>query len=186
VRAPAFALTLRCLSVITVSKKVCLLGDFAVGKTSLVRRFVYNIFEDKCLSTMGVKVSRRVIAVPAADEMVELAIMLWDLADSEEFDGVRISYLRGAAGALAVCDMNRPTTVDSLRSYALELRAVNPHVHLVVAANKADLLGKVKPNEEQIRTVAAELRAPYFVTSAKTGEHVEDAFRQLGRLLIWE
>ncbi len=88
---------------VSLSAKICLLGDYAVGKTSLVRRFVYNMFEDKYLSTIGVKVSRKVVAVPRGDDVVELVLMLWDLAGSEEFDSVRASYLRGAAGALVVC-----------------------------------------------------------------------------------
>ena len=83
-----------------LSMKVCLLGDFAVGKTSLVSRFVHNAFSDKYLSTIGVKVSRKTVAVVGADEVVELTIMLWDLAGNEEFNQMRASYLRGAAGAL--------------------------------------------------------------------------------------
>ncbi len=69
----------------TISKKVCLLGDFAVGKTSLVRRFVYDLFNDKYISTIGVKVSRKTVVVPRTHDLVELAMMLWDLGGSEEF-----------------------------------------------------------------------------------------------------
>ena len=69
---------------LTLSKKVCLLGDFAVGKTSLVRRFVYDLFDDQYLSTIGVKVSRKTITVARGQDLVELTMMLWDLAGSEE------------------------------------------------------------------------------------------------------
>jgi small GTP-binding protein len=169
-----------------LSKKVCLLGDFAVGKTSLVRRFVYNLFEDKYLSTIGVKVSRKVLAVPKGDAMVELTMILWDLAGSEEFDSVRLSYLRGAAGALAVCDMTRAVTLDHLHTYARELWSVSPKAPLILVANKADLAGQHQFGEAQIQATAADLRIPYHITSAKTGEHVEEAFRLLGRLLITE
>ena len=93
-----------------ISKKVCLLGDFAVGKTSLVRRFVLNIFEDRYLSTIGVKVSRKTVVTPGPGDLIELTLMLWDLAGSEEFDQVRASYLRGASGAVLVCDLTRPET----------------------------------------------------------------------------
>lgn len=102
---------------VSLSAKVCLLGDYAVGKTSLVRRFVYNLFEDKYLSTIGVKVSRKMVAVPRGDEVVELVLMLWDLAGSEEFDSVRASYLRGAAGALVVCDVTQRSTLASVSDY---------------------------------------------------------------------
>lgn len=100
-----------------VSKKVCLLGDFGVGKTSLVRRFVHGLFDDRYLSTVGVKVSRKMVMVPQLADLVEMTMMLWDLAGSEEFDHMRASYLRGAVGAILVCDVARPATVDNLGAY---------------------------------------------------------------------
>ena len=78
----------------SVKKKICLLGSFAVGKTSLVRRFVYDLFDDKYITTIGVKVSRKTIVASRNGDVVELTMMLWDLAGSEEFDRVRTSYLR--------------------------------------------------------------------------------------------
>ena len=139
---------------ITLSKKVCLLGDSSVGKTCLVRRFVYNIFEDRYLNTIGVKVSRKVVAVPKQDILVELTLTLWDLADSEEFDRVRVSYLRGAAGVVVVCDIARPATVDGLYRYSRDLRAISPEAHLILAANKTDLTDPWLLSEEQIRAAA--------------------------------
>jgi small GTP-binding protein len=173
-----------------VSKKVCLLGDFAVGKTSLVRRFVYDLFEDRYISTIGVKVSRKTLAVPRDGEIVELTMMLWDLAGREEFDRVRASYLRGASGAVLVCDLTRPQTIDNLRIYVQELQAVSPNAHLVVAANKVDLVEPCRsgsqgpPVLEPVQSAATSLGAPYYVTSAKTGEEVEAFFRHLGRRLV--
>ncbi len=172
-----------------ISKKVCLLGDFAVGKTSLVRRFVYDLFDDKYIGTIGVKVSRKTVAVRRDDEIVEVTMMLWDLAGSEEFDGVRASYLRGASGAMLVCDLTRPGTLERVPLCVQELQAVSPGASLIVAANKLDL---VEPSQassrptlerEQVQEAAARLGAPCYFTSAKTGEEVEALFRHLGRLL---
>lgn len=173
----------------SLSVKVCLLGDFAVGKTSLVSRFVHNIFKDKYLSTIGVKVSRKVVAVTGESEVVELTILLWDLAGSEEFDHMRASYLRGAAGALLVCDFTRPSTAESLSTYVRALRSITPQAQIVLAANKSDLLGQAQSGPEQewmaqTQSLLSELGAPWYRTSAKTGEGVEDAFRHLGRLLV--
>ena len=168
----------------TFSKKVCLLGDFAVGKTSLVRRFVYNLFNDKYIATIGVKVSRKTVVVPRDDEVVELTMMLWDLAGSEEFNQVRASYLRGAAGAVLVCDLTRPETLDSLRAYADDLLSVSPDAQFILAANKRDLADQQQLTPPQFETVAADLKAPYYLTSAKTGDEVETLFRHLGRLLV--
>ena len=168
-----------------LNKKVCLLGDVAVGKTSLVRRFVYNLFDDKYLSTIGVKVSRKTVAVPHLDGVVDLTMMLWDLAGSEKFDQVRASYLRGTAGAVLVCDLTRPETLDSLRAYADDLRRVNPNAQAVVlGANKCDLVDQQALSLAQIERIAADLNAPYYLTSAKTGDEVDSLFRHLGHLLV--
>jgi len=168
----------------TISKKVCLLGDFAVGKTSLVRRFVHNRFDDKYLSTIGVKVSRKTVSVPHADQVAQLTMMLWDLAGSEEFSPMRASYLRGAAGAILVCDLTRAETLDSLSSYAEDLLTINPKAHLVLAANKYDLTDQHQLSETDIAKAASKLNTSHYLTSAKTGDEVESLFRYLGRLLI--
>ena len=176
----------------TISKKVCLLGDYAVGKTSLVRRFVYNLFDDKYISTIGVKVSRKVIAAPRGEGIVELTMMLWDLAGSKEFDRVRAGYLRGSAGAVVICDLTRPATLDSLRRYVDELRTISPGAQLVLAANKRDLVEPSLPeglptlDPERVEAEAASLGAPYYLTSAKMGDEIEELFRHLGRLLASE
>lgn len=169
---------------VSLSAKICLLGDYAVGKTSLVRRFVYNLFEDKYLSTIGVKVSRKVVAVPRNDEVIELVLMLWDLAGSEEFDSVRASYLRGAAGALVVCDVTQRATLATVPEYVEQIRSANPRAAIILAANKQDLTEQRILSEEELAKTAVELGAAYLPTSAKTGMGVEEAFRHLGRLSI--
>ena len=172
-----------------LSKKVCLIGDFAVGKTSLVRRFVYDMFDDKYLSTIGVKVSRKQLSLPyakgtGAPPTVELTMMLWDLAGSEEFTQVRASYLRGTAGAVLVCDLTRPETLDSLHAYADDLWRISPTAHIILAANKQDLVDEQQLTVDQIAAAATELNAPFYLTSAKTGHGVETVFSHLGRLLL--
>jgi small GTP-binding protein len=172
-----------------ISKKVCLLGDFAVGKTSLVRRFIYNLFDDRYLSTIGVKVSRKTLDVSRGDEMLELNLMIWDLAGSDEFNQARKSYLRGADGALLVCDLTRPPTLSSLQSYAAELLQVNPEARFAVAANKRDLADQPTPGAqyltaEQVEAIAGVLDAPWTLTSARTGDDVETLFRHLAGVLV--
>lgn len=168
----------------TFGCKICLLGEFAVGKTSLVRRFVYDRFDDRYLSTIGVKVSRKTVVVPHRGEVVELAMMLWDLAGSEAFSRVRASYLRGAAGAVLVCDLTRPETLERLRTCAEDVLEASPGARLVVAANKCDLVDRQRIGEEELGRVAALLEAPYYLTSAKTGREVEALFRRLGQMAV--
>ena len=171
---------------VKLSKKICLLGDFAVGKTSLLRRFVYNRFDDKYISTIGVKVSRKTVAVPRErdDEIVELTMMLWDLAGSEEFSRVRASYLRGLSGAILVCDLTRSKTLENLVTYVRDLRDIDPTAKIIIAANKGDLLKRHQVTRAQVEEVANKLDSVFYVTSAKTGSEVEKLFRHLGRLLV--
>ncbi len=168
----------------TYSKKICLLGDFAVGKTSLVRKFVYDLFDDKYISTIGVKVSRKTVAVITDDGVAELTMMLWDLAGSEDFNHIRTSYLRGSAGAILVCDLTRPETLANLRAYAQDLREQIEDPKLILAANKMDLRDEQRIDEAEIVALAEELGTSPIFTSAKTGQGVEEIFRTLGSILI--
>jgi len=147
-----------------ISKKVCLLGDFAVGKTSLVRRFIYNLFDDRYLSTIGVKVSRKTLSVSRGDEMLEVNLMLWDLAGGDEFNQARKSYLRGADGALLVCDLTRPQTLSSLQGYASVLLQMNPEARFAVAGNKRDLVDQPTPGGQ---CLTAARRAGSSLTSTR-------------------
>jgi len=168
----------------TINKKVCLLGDFGVGKTSLVRRFVYERFEDKYLSTIGVKVSRKTMVLSYQDKLIDLAIILWDLAGSEEFNQFRASYLRGSSGIMLVCDLTRPETLHHLQSYLDDMRRVCPTADVVLAANKADLIDEHRLSTSEIEAYGSGLNIPYYLTSAKSGDGVEDIFRQLGHLMM--
>ena len=173
-----------------LSKKVCLLGDFSVGKTSMIRRFVFNMFDDKYLSTIGVKVSRKTVVVPQANDVVELMIMLWDLAGSHEFNQMQASYYRGAAGAMLVGDLTRLDTIENLHTYANNFLEINPNASLVLAANKYDLiqnnhLSEAQPKMlEQIKNITSQFDMPYYLTSAKTGDAVETVFRHLAERLV--
>jgi small GTP-binding protein len=169
---------------ITYSKKVCLLGDFAVGKSSLVRRFVYNLFDEQYVSTIGVRVSRKTVAVPVVPDVAELTMMVWDLAGSEEFNRVSLSYLRGAAGAVLVYDLTRPSTLEQLYTYVVNLHKISPQSKIVVAGNKADLVDVAQLERAKAEKFAAEINAPLYLTSAKQGNEVDELFRHLGRLLV--
>lgn len=160
------------------------MGDFAVGKTSLVRRFVHNRFDDQYISTIGVKVSRKTVMAPMNGEVVELTMMLWDLAGSQEFSSVTSSYLRGAAGAILVFDLTRADTLQSVARYADDITKVCGPVKLVIAANKVDLPEQHVVSMAQVSACATALQASYFLTSAKVGDEVDGMFRQLGQLLL--
>ena len=167
-----------------LSKKICLLGDFAVGKTSLVRRFVYNRFEDKYLSTIGVKVSSKMVAVAGPGQPIEVTMMIWDLAGNEEFNSVRSGYLRGTSGAILVCDLTRAETLPRLLTYVEELARVKSMVPIIIAANKADLINDAQLSQDEVNRFAASVNAPCYRTSAKIGDEVETLFRHLAWLMV--
>lgn len=163
-----------------VQKKICLLGDIAVGKTSLVRRYVDGRFDDNYLSTIGVKISTKLLMM----QEKQLNLIIWDLAGGEDFSGHDKNYLRGAAGALLVCDLTRKGSLKYLSNYAEKMRESNPEAIFVVVANKADLVQEKTIQESDLDRVCQQLNSPYLATSAKTGENVEKSILLLANLLI--
>ena len=162
-----------------IQKKICLLGGFSVGKTSLVHQFIEGNFDDKYLSTIGVKISRKPLQRP--DHTLNL--ILWDLAGGDNFQKQSSGYLRGAAGAIIVCDLTRTDTLRYLSDYVGQMRAVNPNAVIVFAGNKVDLVAERAIDDEMLKTAASEANCPYLLTSAKTGENVEAAFELLADLI---
>ncbi len=155
-----------------VKRKVCLLGDFAVGKTSLIRRYVEGTFDEKYLSTIGVNISRKSITRPD----YRLEFILWDLAGGDEFSGVNANYLRGSAAGIVVCDLTRKESFDNLSNYVQLMRDINPKVVVAAAANKADLGEEVQLSDLEMKTFSKNHQLPWVKTSAKLGTQVDELF----------
>jgi small GTP-binding protein len=162
-----------------LQKKICMLGAFAVGKTSLVRRYVDSIFSDRYLTTVGVKIDKRMVTVGAA----EVSLILWDIAGEDDTSQVRTSYVRGAAGYLLVADGTRPGTLDVAQSIQQRVEAEVGKLPFVVLLNKRDLQSLWSVPAEH---VAALERAGWIVqpTSARSGEGVEEAFQALAERVV--
>jgi small GTP-binding protein len=171
-------------SIMLVKKKICLLGTFAVGKTSTVERFVYSRFNERYLTTIGVRVSQKLLPpmpVPGKAEQVQYNLLIWDIAAMDRFDAVVENYYRGAAGALAVGDLTRPDSFIQLEEICARFRSVNPEAALVVVANKVDLQTPNTALMQAIDRLTSVCGPPPFTTSAKSGENVEAAFLELAR-----
>ncbi len=168
--------------------KVCVLGEASVGKTSLIRRFVDRSFSDSYLSTVGVKISRKLMSVqaPETDSPLDLQLVLWDLEGGPYFSAVSASYLRGARAAIIVGDLTRQDTLDVLPSHADQFLTINPHGVVLVALNKSDL-SHPGGSATDVRLERSEV-AIVQKTSAKNGRGVDDLFHSLGTYLIreWE
>ncbi len=162
-----------------IQKKICMVGSYGVGKTSLVARFVRSIFSEKYQTTVGVKIDKKVVSVGGEN----VTLMLWDLAGEEEHVQVRPAHLTGSAGYILVADGLRAATLDVALSLHERARKAAGPVPFVLVVNKNDQ----KENWEIAASRLGELANegwPIYETSAKTGDCVETVFLTLaGRML---
>ena len=157
-----------------VQKKICMLGGFSVGKTSLVKRYVMSVFSETYLTTVGVKIDKKTVVLP--DRTVNL--ILWDLAGEDDLASLRMSYLRGASGYVLVADGTRAATLDMALSLRLRVEADYGALPFVLLLNKADLLDQWAIDNatiDRLRDQGWWVRT----SSARTGEGVEEAFADL-------
>ena len=161
-------------------RKVCIIGAFAVGKTSLFDRFVYNRFGALYQTTLGIRVQRKQLASTSGP----LTLILWDIEGATADRTLRESYLLGAAGAVLVCDLSRPATIASLPEFAARLRALHPTIAIVIAANKRDLIVPDSPQIDALAKTAAALSVPQILTSASDGSGVGQLFATLGEQVL--
>jgi small GTP-binding protein len=162
-----------------LQKKICLLGAFAVGKTSLVRRFVESLFSDVYLTTVGVKIDKKVVRVGKREVM----LTLWDLAGNDNFQQMRQSYLNGAAGLLLVADGTRRATLREVVTIQKEATRASGCAEFVLALNKHDLSEEWETtSDDEDEIVARGWKVVH--TSAKTGQGVDLAFETLASTML--
>lgn len=159
--------------------KVPLVGAFAVGKTSLVRRYVESVFDEKYLTTVGVKIDRKPVTVDGRD----VTLVIWDIAGEDAFQQLESAYVRGAAGILLIADGTRPATSDKALELDERLRGELGEIPRLLLVNKCDLSGEWKLEEDH-RAEAQSRGLTPRPTSAKDGSGVESAFRDLARELV--
>ncbi|MGB0844128.1 MAG: Rab family GTPase [Alphaproteobacteria bacterium] len=165
--------------------KICILGEFAVGKSSLTRRLVQNEFDAEYKSTIGVSIHRHVMQV--RDE--EYSLIVWDLEGGEESLDTIQPYLRGATGAVVVADLSRPETISKLSVYQDYLNTHANLSSLVVALNKSDLVEAPEDQVEKVRSsflskIQGPAKTAVRVTSAATGSNVDELFSVLCENLV--
>ena len=168
------------------TKKICLLGDFNVGKTSLVRRFIEDKFSDRYLSTVGVKVSRKSVEIKTDKEISWLDLLVWDLEGNTKFKSITPSYIKGASGSIIVADLSRSDTLKNLDRHLQLFFEVNPDSKAIVALNKADLI----PTEKLAKLVENYQSRNFpkilsvYATSAKTGDFVNEMFESIAQAIM--
>lgn len=167
-----------------ISRKICLLGAFSVGKSSLMRRFVHEVFDDRYVTTLGVKIETKVVSTGDS----EVKMIVWDMegADPGEQEGELVTsrmraYLQGVHGVLLIADGTRSLTVEVAGQLRDWMRSEYPDVPLTLLLNKCDLVDEWQVSDEKMTELSESLHC--FTTSALSGENVESTFEYLAQVL---
>ena len=164
-----------------IQKKICMVGAFGVGKTSLVARFVRSIFSDKYLTTIGVKIDKKALTVGSED----VTLMLWDLAGEDAVTQVKPTQLRGSSGYILVADGCRAGTLEDAIDLQARVQAEVGNVPFACVVNKADLRESWEVDTAALERLT-ERGWTLLLTSAKTGEGVEELFERLAARMLHE
>lgn len=162
-----------------MQKKICLLGGFGVGKTSLVSRYVHSMFSDKYLTTVGVKIEKKSVHVKGTD----VDLVIWDIYGQDDFQKVRMSYLKGASGYFLVADGTRRGTLDTALTLHDAAQQVVPGAPFTLLINKLDLAAQWEIREDLL-DVLRQKGWNILKTSAKNGDDVDQAFMGLARAML--
>jgi len=168
----------------TIMKKVALVGDPMVGKTSLVRRYVVDQYNDSYIQTMGAKVVKKVVPIKTRDGDANVVMMLWDVMGQKHFKIIESVAFEHVKGALVVCDLTRKETLVNVSYWLESLWKISGKVPIIILANKCDLEGEAAFGENDVAVIANMYQSSYYLTSAKNGSNVESAFGQLAKLCV--
>jgi small GTP-binding protein len=157
----------------TLNKKIILIGSFGVGKTSLTRRFVHQKFSDEYLTTLGVKIDKKEMSI---DEQTNMNLLIWDIAGEVSQEKVNKSYYLGSHGIIYVFDLTRPSTYENMEKDLQYVAEFLPNAPVIRIGNKLDMVP-----ENQLRHIGAKYD---FLSSAKTGESVEEMFITLAKKMV--
>ncbi len=170
-----------------IKRKILLLGDGAVGKTSLIRRFVVDKFSDDYITTIGTKVTKKDLRIESPGKVTDITFMIWDVLGQKGYKNIQESSFQGAKGALLVYDVTRPDTLRSAQEYWIpHLVQVTTPIPVVLVGNKVDLAKDRARARDDLEDASEELHVSGFLGSAKTGENVESSFVALAKAVIAE
>ncbi len=169
-------------------RKICLLGDAAVGKTSLIRRYVEDRFNDKYVVTLGTKVTMRELVVESSlrNKPVNMTLMVWDILGQREYKRLQTSFYKGANGALVVADTTRKETLESINGWVLSLFNSVGKVPIIILVNKCDLTDQAAISTSDLEKTSEKLEASFLFTSAKTGENVDLSFQKISEMMVFK
>ncbi len=166
-------------------KKLGIVGDSSVGKTSMIRRFVVDVFDDRYIATIGTKVTKRDMEYKFSDKTVYLTLMLWDILGQKDYKKIRAQSMTGSHGMIIAADMTRPETVKSAEEFWYEEVVTSlGNVPIVLVGNKTDMAEGDCEACRELTAFGRRIETPVLFCSAKTGENVEEAFRKIGEMMV--
>jgi len=170
-----------------VKLKLCLVGDSGVGKTSLIRRYVLDMFDDAYIQTLGAKVTKKTILLPVHNPGPprEIVITIWDVMGNTGFrELLKESYFFGCQGIIAVCDVTQRATLDDLDGWIDRAWDIAGDVPVHMLVNKIDLEEDAAMDEDRVRAFSQAYGSPYMFASAKRGDNVAKAFEEIARRIV--
>ncbi len=162
-----------------IRKKICMLGAFGVGKTSLVKRYFHSVFDERYHATLGARIDKRTLRV--ADQ--DITLMVWDFAGEDDILQVPLSYLRGSDGLIVVADGTRPDTIRTAIDLHARARSQTGEIPSVLALNKHDLQDRWQVELADMRELRRRV-GPVLRTSAKSGRHAGTLFETLAHDIL--
>jgi small GTP-binding protein len=171
-----------------VKLKITLVGEGGIGKTSLIKRYVFDQFSDGYITTIGTKVTKKELKIkhPLTSEDYKVTMMIWDIMGQRGFREIlKEAYFYGTQGAIAVCDITREDTMERLDEWVESLNQISKNVPVVFMGNKCDLVDDAQLTYNDIKKFAGKYEgSTVFLTSAKTGINVNLAFKTLAEKIL--
>ncbi|UCG68814.1 MAG: GTP-binding protein [Thermoplasmata archaeon] len=170
--------------------KICLMGANSVGKTSLIRRYVFAEYEDKYIKTIGTKITKKKIEIPHPNNggLYDIQLHIWDIMGDKGFrELLKEAYFYGSQGIIAICDVTKRASLPALYGWMITAQSIVGDVPVVFLGNKADLANQQQVALRELESFASKYdKSQAFLSSAKTGLNVELAFRTLSEKLAEE